>query len=139
MISNLFSTIFKIVPMLNPDGVIIGNYRTGLAGRDLNRVFHTSDKILYPTIISLKELTMELKRTYGSRFNIFLDLHGHSVKRNVFAYGPEYPIYDLNYYKCRIIPKLLSNITDMFRFYSCIFKISQGKTKTGRAVFFNQF
>ena len=30
-------TIFKIVPMLNPDGVALGNYRTGLSGRDFNR------------------------------------------------------------------------------------------------------
>ena len=29
--------IFKIVPMVNPDGVIHGNYRTSLAGCDLNR------------------------------------------------------------------------------------------------------
>jgi len=29
--------IFKIVPMLNPDGVTLGNYRTCVAGRDLNR------------------------------------------------------------------------------------------------------
>jgi murein tripeptide amidase MpaA len=32
---NLF--VFKIVPMLNPDGVIVGNYRCSLAGLDLNR------------------------------------------------------------------------------------------------------
>ena len=31
------SVIFKIVPMLNPDGVALGNYRTGLSGRDFNR------------------------------------------------------------------------------------------------------
>lgn len=29
--------VFKIVPMLNPDGVIVGNYRCSLAGGDLNR------------------------------------------------------------------------------------------------------
>jgi murein tripeptide amidase MpaA len=29
--------IFRIIPMTNPDGVIVGNYRTSLSGNDLNR------------------------------------------------------------------------------------------------------
>ena len=29
--------VFKIIPMLNPDGVIVGNYRCSLAALDLNR------------------------------------------------------------------------------------------------------
>ena len=29
--------VFKVVPMLNPDGVIVGNYRCSLSGHDLNR------------------------------------------------------------------------------------------------------
>lgn len=40
--------IFKLVPMLNPDGVIHGNYRTNLAGIDLNRVWDSADKTLSP-------------------------------------------------------------------------------------------
>jgi murein tripeptide amidase MpaA len=31
--------IFKVIPMLNPDGVILGNFRCSFTGKDLNRVF----------------------------------------------------------------------------------------------------
>lgn len=38
--------VFKIVPMLNPDGVINGNYRCSLAGCDLNRRWKSPSKVL---------------------------------------------------------------------------------------------
>lgn len=40
--------IFKIVPMLNPDGVTLGNYRTGISGRDFNREYRNPDKAIFP-------------------------------------------------------------------------------------------
>lgn len=42
--------IFKIIPMLNPDGVINGNYRCSLAGCDLNRRWKTPNRSLHPII-----------------------------------------------------------------------------------------
>lgn len=38
----------KITPMLNPDGVFIGNYRTGIVGDDFNRKFQSGKKEFYP-------------------------------------------------------------------------------------------
>jgi len=43
--------------MLNPDGVILGNSRCGLAGWDLNRVWIDPNKIEHPTIFHTKQLS----------------------------------------------------------------------------------
>ena len=48
--------IFKIVPILNPDGLIIGNCRASMSGNDLNRVVERPSKRLQPTMYNLKEL-----------------------------------------------------------------------------------
>ena len=48
--------IFKIVPMLNPDGVVVGNYRCNMVGADLNRRWPNPSKILHPTIYYTKKL-----------------------------------------------------------------------------------
>uniref|UniRef100_A0A4X2M7F8 Peptidase M14 domain-containing protein n=1 Tax=Vombatus ursinus TaxID=29139 RepID=A0A4X2M7F8_VOMUR len=42
--------IFKVIPMLNPDGVIVGNYRCSLAGQDLNRCYTSGQKDSYPSV-----------------------------------------------------------------------------------------
>jgi len=39
--------VFKVIPMLNPDGVIQGNYRTSLMGCDLNRRYLGTSKVSY--------------------------------------------------------------------------------------------
>lgn len=53
--------IFKIIPMLNPDGVIMGNTRTGVAGKDLNRQYRKNNDIVFPEVISIIDYVMKLK------------------------------------------------------------------------------
>uniref|UniRef100_H3G5Y4 Peptidase M14 domain-containing protein n=1 Tax=Phytophthora ramorum TaxID=164328 RepID=H3G5Y4_PHYRM len=48
--------VFKVVPMLNPDGVIHGNYRCSLAGTDLNRRWLNPSSELHPTIFATKKM-----------------------------------------------------------------------------------
>jgi murein tripeptide amidase MpaA len=48
--------VFKLIPMLNPDGVIIGNYRCSLAGHDLNRRWRDPLKHLFPEIYATKDV-----------------------------------------------------------------------------------
>jgi murein tripeptide amidase MpaA len=83
---------FRVVPMLNPDGVVAGNYRTGYTGKDFNRLFTCPDEELHPEVHSLKEEVAKMKKLHGRDLLMFLDLHGHSVKKNVFMYGPEFSI-----------------------------------------------
>lgn len=77
--------VFKIIPMLNPDGVIYGNYRCSLLGVDLNRKWINPNKYLHPTVYYTKQL---FKLTQDERrIQLYVDLHGHSRKKNAFFYG----------------------------------------------------
>lgn len=71
---------FYIIPMLNVDGVITGNYRCSLAACDLNRKWLEPSKILHPSIYHTKMLCQQLQEEMGKPFYLYLDMHGHSIK-----------------------------------------------------------
>ncbi len=56
--------------MLNPDGVVVGNYRTSLAGVDLNRVYKTTALPLFPTVASIKALVDQLLNQGKVRYTL---------------------------------------------------------------------
>lgn len=83
-----------VIPMVNIDGVILGNNRTGVLGHDFNRNWvvdeapNSSYNKLFPEIQSIISLVKNLKRKHPRKVKMFLDLHGHSSQPNVFSYGP---------------------------------------------------
>ncbi|XP_063721834.1 uncharacterized protein LOC134848357 isoform X2 [Symsagittifera roscoffensis] len=77
--------IFKVVPMLNPDGVIVGNYRCSLFGKDLNRNYRKPKKDYFPTIWATKSMMDRLAQR--CEVTLYIDMHGHSTRQNVFMYG----------------------------------------------------
>lgn len=77
--------VFKVVPMLNPDGVVIGNYRCSLSGGDLNRQWIAPNMRHYPEILAVKQM---IRKTMESReLAFYCDFHGHSRAKNAFMYG----------------------------------------------------
>jgi len=71
--------------MLNPDGVIVGNYRCSLAGVDLNRKWINPNIKNLPEVFATKAM---FEKTLKSRKIFFyVDCHGHSRKKNVFMFG----------------------------------------------------
>lgn len=69
----------------------------------------------------------------------FIDMHGHSRKKNVFVYGPYYPLHNDKHLKMRVLPKLISEQTPKFRYFSCKFRIERSKEKAARIVLWREF
>ena len=67
--------LFKIVPMMNPDGVLVGNSRTSFAGCDLNRRWGKPNEIIHPEVYFTKN--MILKLTLQRNIAFIVDCHGH--------------------------------------------------------------
>ncbi|KAM9570583.1 cytosolic carboxypeptidase 2-like isoform 4-T6 [Salvelinus alpinus] len=123
--------VFKLVPMLNPDGVIVGNYRCSLTGRDLNRNYKSILRDSFPTVWATH--TMVQRLCEERKVLLYCDLHGHSRKHNVFTYGCENPRSADRHPHQRVFPLMLSkNCPDMFSFGSCKFKVQRSKEGTGR-------
>ena len=147
--------VFKVIPMMNPDGVIHGNYRCSLAGADLNRKYGSQAQNYYPTVIAMKNL---LKTEQNGRgITLYLDLHGHSKKKNAFVYGcdmtyqhekvlkqklPKYTAKEIENQRVfsRLFPYMLSRISDeiggsnYFSYKDCCFGVARSKSGTGRVV-----
>ena len=130
--------IFKVIPMTNPDGVIVGNYRSSLSGNDLNRKFLDPIVKLHPTVSAIKKICNKIIEDDGEIL-AFLDMHGHSKKKGVFIYGPYYPPHSQRYLRIRMFPKLVGNKTEMFRYLSCKFTNERSRRKAARLVLCREY
>ncbi|NXJ84377.1 CBPC2 carboxypeptidase, partial [Trogon melanurus] len=124
--------VFKVVPMLNPDGVVVGNSRCSLAGRDPNRAYGTGLCGSFPGVWHLRAM---VERVLAEReVVLYCDFHGHSRKNNVFMYGCDEGGSGRRL-RQRVFPLMLSkNAPDKFSFPSCKFKVQKSKMGTGRVV-----
>lgn len=121
--------IFKIVPMLNVDGVIIGNYRCNLAMVDLNRQWIDPSRKNHPTIYHCKQLIKRMKEERD--LLVYCDFHGHSRKKNCFMYGCSKD----GSKKEQIFPAIVRTNCDTFSFKDCCFLLQKDREGASRVIF----
>ena len=94
------------IPMVNPDGVVCGNYRSNLQGKDMNRHFFadTDTDNHKSRSYEVEILREKLRKKFGNNpnrdFRMFLDVHAHSTLSSIFIYAPladEMSVSDQNY------------------------------------------
>lgn len=100
---------FRLIPVLNPDGVARGNYRHDARGVNLNRV--CDDPAEYPAQKALMELADDLF--------LYLDLHAHASKQGIFAYGN--CLEGDDNLEARLYPLIVSEVSKYFDYAACDF------------------
>ena len=119
--------VFKIIPMLNPDGVIHGNYRCSLAGCDLNRRWRNPSSVLHPPVFKAKELCLQFAAQRD--LLLYCDLHGHSRRKNLFIYGNTSSEIEED---VKLFPFIMSKICEPFWYRYCKFRVQRHKESTAR-------
>lgn len=103
-----------VVPMLNPDGVSIGNARCSFSGNDLNQCWANPDRFVHPEIYYTKKLILKFKK--DNEIVFFTDFHGSYSKKGAFVYGCN---LQSNQKAAREFPALLEHLLNNFEPANC--------------------
>ena len=131
--------VFYLIPCLNPDGVLKGNYRSSFSGVDLNRQWIAPNEYLHPTIWNMKKKLERIRKSMT--ILLYCDLHGHSKKTNSFVYGCNRAANGgfSSWTKVRLFPRILASKNHVLDIQSCKFKVEKGKLGTGRVVIWKEY
>ena len=137
--------MFKVVPMVNPDGVFHGHFRTDTRGCNLNRQYANPIPSKHPTIFAIKGVLKQLAATFpslpgeptpgGSSSSAksggqgglwcYLDLHGYSARHGCyFIANPQTPHRE---WRSLFLASALQTYAPQFNADAC----GYGKTKKG--------
>lgn len=118
--------IFKLVPILNPDGVYRGHYRLDTLGQNLNRHYVEPDFETQPTIYASKAVVLDYCKKGIMYF--YLDLHAHASKKGCFIYGNQLESLD-DQVTNKLYPFLVAMNSQFFEYNACNFTEKNMKMK----------
>lgn len=102
--------VFKVLPMVNPDGVFLGNNRCNLIGQDLNRVWNVATEFSHPTVFAARNLLKELDSSEVSNIIEKL-LEATSLKTSVFLFNLSIVCFSFQCYQIDFVLDLHGHTT----------------------------
>ena len=126
--------VFKIIPILNPDGVYRGNFRMDQHGQNLNRYYLDPNQTLQPSIFAAKHLIDYYAQS--GKLALYLDLHAHAGKRGCFMYGNVMDSLE-DQVQNQLFCRLIALNTPHFDYTGCLFsrehmtRIDRGDQSSG--------
>lgn len=130
--------VFKIIPIANPRGVVLGNSETDSSGTDLKISWtQRGYKPGAEAIVAVKEMM----KSVGPRTAFFIDLHGSCKRNNCFILGCAPPNEVGRPLSEKVFGYLLwCAKSDFFSFSDCRYDPPVGKfTGSGRAFARNEY
>jgi hypothetical protein len=146
-IANKMRSIFEwwIMPIVNPDGVVNGNYRCNCQGKDMNRHFFANhddeaDKIGRCIEVELIRdyLKNQIPAGETNPLKLFLDIHAHSKDASIFSYAPV-PENAWDVMETKRWSEILDSMSPYFKLENCTFKNEKYKRNCARLGIFRDF
>ena len=151
---NLLRAFFNIyiIPMVNVDGVMIGNSVTGVAGDNFNRMWVQPNEEINLEVFRIKEYMRKLQSS-NNEILMFFDVHATEKKHGVFFYSNSPSLDSKNCVlneeniekymnelgKVLVFPKIFKENSKFFNEKECRYRIKdKNRENTARKVFYEE-
>ncbi|XP_050361905.1 cytosolic carboxypeptidase 6-like [Nymphalis io] len=112
--------VIQAVPMINPDGVFLGNQRSDLLGSDLNRCWNRATSYAHPALIAVNDLIKKITAEKALQLDFIIDIHSDISHEGVFVRGNSYDdVY--RFERHAVLPKFLGMRVEAWKAESCLY------------------
>ncbi|CAH0602919.1 unnamed protein product [Chrysodeixis includens] len=123
--------VLEVIPMLNPDGVFLGNQRSDLLGGDLNRCWNRATSYAHPALVAVNDLLKKLASEKTVQLDFIIDIHGDISHEGVFVRGNSYDdVY--RFERHAVLPKFLGARIEAWRPEACFYNADSVLAGTAR-------